>query len=79
MPTIVNFGNGALKFKVHARDHDPPHVHAEGDGATVRIDLSTLEPLDDRTDFSRVAVRRIIELVKEYRDELMEAWNELHG
>jgi hypothetical protein len=79
MPTIVDFGNGALKLRIHARDHDPPHVHAESGGATVRIDLLTLEPLDERTDFSRAAVRRITELVKEYRDELMEAWNELHG
>ena len=65
MPTIVDFGNGALKLRIHARDHDPPHVHAEGGGATVRIDLLTLEPLDERTDFSRAAVRRITELVKE--------------
>ena len=79
MPTIVSFGHGALKFKIYARDHDPPHVHAEAGGASLRIDLLTLEPLDDRTDFSRAAVRRIMELVRDYRDELMEAWDELHG
>jgi Domain of unknown function (DUF4160) len=78
MPTIVSFANGALKFNIYARDHDPPHVHAEG-GATIRIDLLTFEPLDDRTAFSRTSVRRITELVKQYREVLMEAWNELHG
>jgi Domain of unknown function (DUF4160) len=59
MPTIVSFANGAFKFKIYARDHDPPHVHAEGGGARIRIDLLTLEPLDDHTAFSRAAVRRI--------------------
>ena len=79
MPTIVNVGNGALKLKIYARDHEPPHVHAEGGGASIRIDLLTLDPLEDQTAFSKATVRRIIELVNEHRELLMEAWNELHG
>jgi Domain of unknown function (DUF4160) len=75
----VSFANGALKFKIHAKDHDPPHVHAEGGGATIRIDLLTFEPLDSRTEFTRASVRRIADLVKQYQEVLMEAWNDLHG
>jgi hypothetical protein len=75
----VSFANGAFKFKIHAKDHDPPHVHAEGGGATIRIDLLTFKPLDRRTAFTKASVRRITDLVRQYREVLMEAWNELHG
>lgn len=66
-----------LKLKVNERDHNPPHVHVVGYGSEVRINLRTLEPMDD-SDYSRATMRKIIELVKENLDDLWEAWNEHH-
>ena len=50
-PTIFIFES--LKFNINANDHPPPHVHVEGKGASVRINLVSLDFMDDETDFSR--------------------------
>jgi len=67
-----------LKFKINAHDHNPPHVHVEGGGASVRINLRTLDFMDDETDFSRVALDKIMVEVKARRDELLEEWKNYH-
>ena len=67
-----------IKFKINQNDHNPPHVHVEGYGCTVRVNLKTLEQMDD-TEFSLADVRRIIEVINLYQDELMQKWNEYHG
>lgn len=51
---------GKLKHKVNRRDHSPPHVHVEGGGATVRVNLLTLEVMDASTEFSKSMVRKIV-------------------
>ena len=67
-----------LKFKINPRDHNPPHVHVEGYGATVRIDLRTFQPMDD-TDFSRTDLKRIVEVIQAHAEELNAKWEEYHG
>ena len=67
-----------LKFKINANDHSPPHVHVEGKGASVRINLRTLDFMDDETDFSRGTLDRIMSEVIKRQDELMEEWNKYH-
>ena len=72
------FVSRGIKFKINQKVHNPPHVHVEGFGCTVRVNLLTLEQIDD-TDFSLADVRRIIEIVHNYQNELMMKWNEYHG
>jgi len=67
-----------LKFKINENDHNPPHVHVEGLGATVRINLITLEVMDSRTDFNKSTVNRIIEFVKLNQQHLLDKWEETH-
>ena len=55
---------GQLKSKVNKRDHNPPHVHVEGGGATVRVNLLTLEIMDDSTDFSKTTVGKIVTYIR---------------
>lgn len=76
---VAVFKVNNLKYKVNQRDHNPPHVHVEGPGARVRIDLLTLEVMDFETEFSEKWVKRIVQFIREHREELLEKWVELHG
>lgn len=76
MGTVIE--SNRLKYKINARDHQPPHVHVEGLGASVRINLLTLEVMDAKTGFSKSSVRNIIEFVKLHLTELLEVWNDYH-
>ena len=63
-----------LKFKINANDHNPPHVHVEGRGTSIRINLLSLDFMDDPTDFSQGTLDRILDEVLRRKDELMEEW-----
>lgn len=76
MTTVLRFHD--LKYKINERDHNPPHVHVEGRGASVRINLITLEVMDDSTDFSLSTLRKIVIYVATHREELYEKWIECH-
>jgi len=76
MVTVLRVGQ--LKYKVNKRDHNPPHVHVEGGGASVRVNLLTLEVMDDETAFSQAMVRRIVMYVAQHKEELLEKWVEYH-
>ena len=68
---------GKVKFKINAKDHNPPHVHVEGYGESVRINLNDLEQMDD-TGFSPSALKMIREVVEMHREELLSKWKEYH-
>jgi Domain of unknown function (DUF4160) len=76
MVTVLRVGQ--LKYKINMRDHSPPHVHVEGGGASVRVNLLTLEVMDDNTDFSKSMVRGIVTYIAEHKEELLEKWMEYH-
>lgn len=76
-PTVFTFES--LKFKINAKDHPPPHVHVEGNGASVRINLVTLDFMDEETDFSRRSLERILKEVSKRKDELLEEWEKYHA
>jgi hypothetical protein len=68
-----------LVYKINENDHRPPHVHVEGMGASVRINLLSLEFMDKESDFSQATLNRILRVVRENRNLLLERWEELHG
>ena len=68
-----------LVYKINENDHSPPHVHVEGMGASVRINLLTLEAMDKTTDFSAGTLNKILKVVQENRILLLERWEEIHG
>jgi hypothetical protein len=72
------FQSRGIKFKINSNDHNPPHVHVEGYGCNVRVNLLTLEQMDD-TEFSHGDLKRIIDAIQTYQDELMAKWEEYHG
>jgi hypothetical protein len=75
-PVIFIFES--LKFKINANDHNPPHVHIEGGGTSVRINLLTLDFMDDQTDFSQGTLDRIMKEVIKRKNALMEEWEKYH-
>ena len=79
MTRIKALSSKHLVYKINENDHRPPHVDVEGMGASVRINLLTLEIMDTETDFSQSTLNRILRVVKENRNLLLERWEELHG
>lgn len=77
MVTVMRVGN--LKYKVNKQDHNPPHVHVEGGGSSIRINLLTLEVMDNETEFTKSTVNKIINYVAKHREEFLEKWVEYHG
>ena len=79
MTRIKALSSKHLVYKINENDHRPPHVHVEGMGASVRINLLTLDVMDAETEFSRATLNRILQVVRENRFLLLERWEELHG
>ncbi len=79
MTRIKALSSKHLVYKINENDHRPPHVHVEGMGASVRINLLTLEVMDAETDFSTSTLNRILRVIKENKMLLLERWEELHG
>ena len=68
-----------LKFRINANDHNPPHVHVEAGGESIRVNLLTLREMDESSEFSESLVRNVLKIVAENRDLLLEKWMEYHG
>ncbi len=74
MPTILRVG--PFRFFFYSSDRDEPtHVHVERDNKMAKF---WLEPtrLDSSSGFSRVNLSKILKIIEENRDEILEAWND---
>ena len=76
MGTVAIYRN--VRIVIFPRDHGPPHVHAIGPGAEAVFNLGSLELVRCRGFDSR-AVGRIRQFLSERKNELLEAWHEIHG
>jgi len=79
MTRIKVLSSQHLAYKINDDDHNPPHVHVEGSGASVRINLLTLEVMDAKTDFSTATLRKIVDKVRENKWLLLDEWEKKHG
>lgn len=79
MTRIKVLSSRHLVYKIHENDHRPPHLHIEGMGASLRVNLLTLEVMDEQTDFSHGTVNRILKVIHENRIFLLQRWEEIHG
>jgi hypothetical protein len=79
MTRIKALSSKHLVYKINEKDHQPPHVHIEGLGASVRINLISLEVMDSETEFSLSTLNSILRVVKENRILLLDRWEEIHG
>lgn len=67
MTRIKALSSKHLVYKINENDHAPPHVHIEGMGASLRVNLLNMEVMDDETEFSLGTVNRILKVVKSNR------------
>ena len=68
-----------LKYKINENDHNPPHVHVIGGGSEIRINLLSLEIMDDEVQFSKSLTRHILDFVRKNRIYFLDRWEEVHG
>jgi hypothetical protein len=77
MPSVLR--EGPIRFFFYAGDGgEPPHVHVERDEAEAKFWLDPVR-LEHSHSFHRKEINRIRELVKERREQLLEAWHEFFG
>ena len=74
MPTIGCLGK--YKIKIHARNHNPPHVHLELSEIVVRIDIIEFAVMSVEGKPTRKELDIMLDYVEKYSNEFMEGWNE---
>lgn len=74
MPTVLRYGG--YQFIIFTSDHPPAHVHVRREGKLAKV---RLEPIQfERTGgFNRGEQSRILEIVREKHQELMDKWYEI--
>ena len=77
MPTILRIGPYRFYFYSH-EPNEPPHIHVDRDDCTAKVWL-TSTALARNIGFRGKELARIISIVQDNRDLLLEAWNEFFG
>lgn len=75
MGTIAVYRN--VRIVIYTRDHWPPHVHAIGPGTEAVFLLESLELIRCH-GFDANMVGRIRDFLSVRREQLKEAWDEIH-
>jgi hypothetical protein len=74
MPTV--YRNGPYRFFFYAGDREkPPHVHVERDENIAKFWIDPVR-LQRSGGFRRPELRKVEQMIREIRTELLEAWNE---
>ena len=68
-----------LCYVVHPNDHAPAHGHVVGPGWAVVVDLHGPEVREVVGPCAERDVRRALDLAREHRAALLEAWRRIHG
>lgn len=78
MPTILIIDG--LAVRIYPNDHRPAHVHVIGNGCEAVFILRAGTPeLKENYGFGPREVRRIEARLSERMDELLAAWERIHG
>ena len=59
------------------KDHKPAHIHVIGPDAEAKIDIIDLNVIKSN-GFSKKDITRILSFLKEYKEMLLEAWEDYH-
>jgi hypothetical protein len=74
MPTV--FQSGAYSFIFFSSDQrEPAHIHVKRDRQIAKFWLNPISPAKNR-GFKEHELNRIMELIEENQQKLLEAWNE---
>ena len=73
MPTVLYiFG---LRFYFYSDEHLPIHIHVKNGDGKAKINAVTLE-LMENNGIKPMDIKKAIDIVKQYQDEIIRAWNE---
>jgi hypothetical protein len=76
MPTVLLIEG--LRVVIYPNDHPPAHVHVIGPGWVVVVNLIGLR-LREVIGCDERQARRVLRLIGERREVLLEAWRRIHG
>ena len=77
MPTVLRVEAYRLFF-VSLDRSEPPHIHVKREKKVAKFWLDPVV-LERAGGFSRVEINRIMKLVQEHRERLLEKWYEFFG
>lgn len=76
MPTLFElFG---MRFFFYSLEHLPVHVHVENGDGRAKIDVQSLEIVENQGMKPR-DLKRAVQIVKLCQFDIMKKWNEYHG
>lgn len=76
MPTLFElFG---MRFFFYSLEHLPIHVHIENGDGRAKINVKTVEIVENQ-GIKPKDLRKAVQIVKIYQDDIIEKWNEYHG
>jgi hypothetical protein len=77
VPTVLR--NGGYRFYFYSHEpNEPPHVHVDKAGASVKVWLDPVA-VARNVGFAPRELAEVVRLVQQSRSALMEAWREFFG
>lgn len=74
MPTVLRIG--PYRFFFYSSDwNEPMHIHIEQEHKIAKIWLDPVR-LQDNGGFNRSELNKVLSIIKDNQQDLMEAWNE---
>lgn len=77
MPKILEV-NG-YKFYIYTNDHLPEHVHVVKSGHEVKVVLVPELTITANYGFKSKELRKVIEIIIDHYEFIIEKWHETHG
>lgn len=73
MPTVLFiFG---LRFYFYSEEHLPIHVHVKNGDGKAKINVVSFEIMENK-GLKPADIKKAVEIVKLYQDDIIQAWNE---
>jgi hypothetical protein len=76
VPTVLR--QHGLRVVIRLNDHPPPHVHVRAAGCEVKMTIREGRVMG-AWGASTAVKQRVRDLVRENREDLLEAWERIHG
>jgi hypothetical protein len=74
MPTVLR--KYGFRFHFYSADRcEPPHIPVDGNGGEAKVWLPDLK-VAEAGGFSQRDLARILEVIEEHRQQMLEAWND---
>ncbi len=77
MPPVLR--KDGFRFFIPTLDHAPAHVHVEKGNGQAKFHLFPEVELVKTDGLKMQDINKAFEIAREHRDELLNAWREIHG